>query len=242
MRVTGKRLCLAVALVAAAAWPRVTFAASTITGTVTFDGKAPALKPLAMDADPACAKKHTAPVPNEMLVLGSANSMANIMVYVTKGLPSGKTWPAPKTPVVLDQKGCQYIPHVMGIMVGQPYKILNSDGILHNLHALPKINSGFNKPMPATVKETGVSFDKPEPLFPIKCDVHPWMQAYISVFTHPFFSVTGTDGKFTISGLDPGTYEITAWHEKLGTQTASVTVGATDTKTQNFKFAVPAAK
>ena len=242
MRVTGKRLCLAVTLVAAAAWPRVTFAASTITGTVTFDGKAPALKPLAMDADPACAKKHTAPVPNEMLVLGSANSMANIMVYVTKGLPSGKTWPAPKTPVVLDQKGCQYIPHVMGIMVGQPYKILNSDGILHNLHALPKINAGFNKPMPATVKETGVSFDKPEPLFPIKCDVHPWMQAYISVFTHPFFSVTGTDGKFTISNLDPGTYEITAWHEKLGTQTASVTVGATDTKTQNFKFAVPAAK
>ena len=242
MRRMANRLCQAVALVAVAAYPGAAFAASTITGTVTFDGKAPALKPLAMDADPACAKKHTAPVPNEMLVLGSANSMANIMVYVTKGLPSGKTWPAPKTPVVLDQKGCQYIPHVMGIMVGQPYKILNSDGILHNLHALPKINAGFNKPMPATVKETGVSFDKPEPLFPIKCDVHPWMQAYISVFTHPFFSVTGTDGKFTISGLDPGTYELTAWQEKLPPQTATVTVAATGSKTQDFKFATPAAK
>ena len=96
--------------------------------------------------------------------------------------------------------------------------------------------------MPATVKESSVTFDKAEANFPIKCDVHPWMQAYIGVFTHPFFSVTSTDGKFTISNLDPGTYEITAWHERLGTQTASVTVGATDTKTQNFKFAMPAAK
>ena len=96
--------------------------------------------------------------------------------------------------------------------------------------------------MPPTLKETTTTFDKPEAIFHIKCDVHPWMSAYVGVFTHPFFSVTGTDGKFTISGLDAGTYEITAWHEKLGTQTASVTVGATDTKTQDFKFAIPAAK
>ena len=242
MRVTGNRLWLAAGVVAVSVWPSVAMAASTITGTVTFDGKAPALKPLAMDADPACAKKHTAPVPSEMLVLGNGNTMGNIMVFVSKGLPAGKTWPAPKTPAVLDQKGCQYVPHVMGIMVGQAYRILNSDGVLHNLHALPKVNSGFNKPMPATVKETTASFDKPEPVFPIKCDVHPWMQAYIGVYTHPFFSVTGTDGKYTISGLDPGTYDITVWHERLGTQTVSVTVGASDTKTQNFKFAMPAAK
>jgi plastocyanin len=242
MRTIGNRLWLAAGLVAVSVWPGVAVAASSITGTVTFTGKAPTLKPLAMDADPACAKQHSAPVPNEMLVLGNGNTMGNIMVYVSKGLPPGKTWPAPKTPVVLDQKGCQYVPHVMGIMVGQAYKILNSDGILHNLHALPKINSGFNKPMPASMKETSAAFGKPEPLFPIKCDVHPWMQAYIGVYTHPFFSVTSTDGKFTISGLDPGTYEITAWHERLGTQTASVTVGASDTKTQDFKFATPAAK
>ena len=177
-----------------------------------------------------------------MLVLGSGNTMGNIMVWVSKGLPAGKTWPAPKTPVVLDQNGCQYKPHVMGIMVGQAYKILNSDGILHNVHALPKINPAFNRPMPATVKEATATFDKAEAVFQIKCDVHPWMSAYVGVFTHPFFSVTGTDGKFTISGLDPGTYEITAWHERLGTQTASVTVGANETKTQNFKFAMPAAK
>ena len=242
MRGIGNRLWFATWLVALSVWPGVANAASTVSGTVTFDGKAPALKPLAMDADPVCAKKHPTPAPNEMLVLGSGNTMANILVYVSKGVPAGKTYPAPKTPVVVDQNGCQYKPHVMGIMIGQPYRILNSDGILHNIHSLPKVNTAFNKPMAATMKETTTTFEKPEPIFQIKCDVHPWMLAYIGVFTHPFYSVTGTDGKFTISGLEPGTYEITAWHERLGTQTATVTVGASDTKAQNFKFAMPAAK
>jgi len=222
--------------------PGVAYAASTITGTVTFDGKAPALKPLAMDADPACAKKHSAPVANEALVLGNGNTMGNIMVFVSKGVPAGKTYPAPTTPVVIDQNGCQYKPHVMGIMVGQPYKILNSDGILHNIHTLSTINPPFNKGMTASIKEVTTTFAKPEAIFHIKCDVHPWMSAYLGVFTNPFYSVTGTDGKFTISGLDPGTYEVTAWHEKLPPQTVSVTVGANETKTQAFKFAVAAAK
>ena len=240
MRWTGNKVCLVAGLVALSFWPGVAIAASTVTGTVTFDGKVPPLKPLAMDADPACAKKHTAPVANEALILGTGNTMANILVYVTKGVPAGKTYPAPTTPVVIDQNGCQYKPHVMGIMVGQPYKILNSDGILHNIHTLSTINPTFNKGMTASIKEVTTTFNKPEPIFHIKCDVHPWMSAYLGVFTNPFFSVTATDGKFTISGLDAGTYEITAWHEKLGTQTASVTVSGTDTKTQNFKFAVPA--
>ena len=242
MRMTGTRVRLAAGLVALSVWPGAAFAASSITGTITFDGKAPTLRPLAMDADPVCAKKHSAPVQNEMLVLGTGNTMGNVIVWVSKGLPAGKTYPAPTAPAVLDQNGCQYKPHVMGLMVGQAYKILNSDGILHNIHTLPKINRSFNNSMPPTRKEATTTFDKPEPMFLIKCDVHPWMTAYIGVFTHPFFSVTSTDGKFTISGLDAGTYEITAWHEKLGTQTASVTVSGTDTKSQNFKFAVAAAK
>jgi plastocyanin len=242
MRGRANGLRAAAVLVAVSVWPGIALAASTITGTVTFDGKPPALRPIAMDAEPVCAKKHSGPVPNEMLVLGNGNTMANIMVWVSKGLAPGKTWPVPKTPVTIDQSGCMYKPHVMGIMVGQTYQILNSDGILHNIHTLPKVNPQFNKGMPATVKEATTVFQKPEDVFHIKCDVHPWMSAYVAVFTHPFFSVTSTDGKFTISGLDPGTYEITAWHEKLGTQTASVTVGASDTKTQNFKFAIPGAK
>jgi plastocyanin len=239
MRRIRNTIGLATGLAAAILWCGASFAGSTITGTVTYEGKVPNLKPIAMDADPSCAKKHSSPVPNEMLVLGSGNTMGNIMVWVSKGLPAGKTWPAPKEPVVLDQRGCQYHPHVMGIMVGQPYRILNSDGILHNIHALPKINKGFNQAMPPTVTESTKSFDKAESIFQIKCDVHPWMNAYVAVFTDPFFSVTGPDGKFTISGLDAGTYELTAWHEKLGIQTATVTVGGSDTKTQNFKFSAP---
>jgi plastocyanin len=240
VRVTGNRLWLAAGLAVVLASPGVAQAAATVTGTVTFDGKAPALRPLAMDADPVCAKKHSSPVPNEMLVLGNGNAMGNILVWVSKGLPAGKTFPVPKTAVTLDQNGCLYKPHVMGIMVGQTYRILNSDGVLHNIHTLPKVNAPFNKGMPPTLKEATTVFSKPEEVFHIKCDVHPWMSAYMAVFNHPFFASTGPDGKFTISGLDPGTYEITAWHERLGTQTASVTVGASDTKTQNFTFKMPA--
>jgi plastocyanin len=241
MRGTGNRLWLAAGLVAVLGWPSLAVAQSTITGTVTFAGKAPALKPLDMAAEAVCHKKHGGkPAPNEALVLGTGNTMGNIMVWVSKGLPAGKTYPAPKTPVVLDQDGCVYKPHVTGIMVGQTYRILNSDGILHNIHTLPKVNPAFNRGQPATVKEMTTTFPKPEAMLEVKCDVHPWMQAFIGVFTHPFFAVTKPDGKFTISGLDAGTYEITVWHERLKTQTASVTVGAKDTKTQDFKFALPA--
>ena len=142
----------------------------------------------------------------------------------------------------MDQVGCQYVPHVMGIMVGQPFKVLNNDGILHNVHALPKVTRQFNMAMPPSRKEASETFAKEEGVFTIKCDVHPWMRSFMGVFSHPFFAVTKADGKFSIANLPPGTYEIAAWHERLGTQTATVTVGASDTKTVGFKFAAPAGK
>jgi plastocyanin len=215
--------------------------AGTITGAALYEGKVPNLKPLAVAAEPMCAKKHPT-VPNEALVLGAGNAMANVVVRVVGGLPAGKSYPAPTTPVTMDQVGCQYVPHVIGLMVGQPFKVLNSDGVLHNVHALPKVNKPFNMAMPPTRKEATESFAKEESMFVVKCDVHPWMQSYIGVFSHPFFAVTGTDGKFTIANLPAGTYEVEAWHEKLGTQKTSVTVGASDTKTTGFKFSPPAAK
>ena len=241
MRGTGNRLWLAAGLVAVLGWPGVAVAASTITGTVTFDGKPPALKPLAMDAEPVCHKKHGGnPCRTRRWSSATATPWRTSWSGSRRGCRQGRRGPLPRLRWSSIRDGCRYKPHVMGIMVGQAYRILNSDGILHNIHTLPKINPAFNRGQPATVKEMTTTFPKPEAIFQVKCDVHPWMSAYIGVFTHPFFSVTSTDGKFTISGLDAGTYEITAWHERLGTQTASVTVSGSDTKTQNFKFAVPA--
>lgn len=211
-------------------------ASATISGTVTFQGKIPKLGKIKMDADPGCLIKHSETVYSQALVLGKNNTMANIFVRVKSGL-SNKKFDPPKEPVVLDQRGCMYSPHVFGIMVGQTLKVLNSDGILHNIHPLPKKNRPFNAAMPKTVKEIERSFKKvEEDKFTIKCDVHPWMNAYAAVMSHPFFSVTGKDGKYTITGLDPGTYEIEAWHEKLGTQTLKITVKAGETASLNFTF------
>ena len=199
--------------------------AGSVQGTIKYDGDVPKLPPVKMDADPGCAKKHAAgPVPNEVLVLGPGNTVANILVYVKNAPKGGK---ALTTPAVIDQHGCQYVPHVLGLMVGQPLKIVNSDGLLHNVHALPATNGSFNRAMPATVTEFTHTFDKPEAPFRVKCDVHPWMGAYVAVFDHPYFAVTGADGKFTIDGLAAGTYDLVAWHEKLPPQEMKVTVAAT---------------
>ena len=210
--------------------------AGTVTGSVKFEGTAPKLRPLKMEADPGCAKKHSGPVAPELLVLGDGNAMANIFVRVTE-VPGNHA--TPSEPVVMNQEGCQYIPHVMGVMVGQKFLVRNSDGLLHNVHSLAKVNQAFNRAMPGAVKEVDFTFDKEELMFKIKCDVHPWMGAYVGVMTHPFFDVTGKDGKFEIKGVPAGTYEIEAWHEKLGTKTASVTVGDNDTQTVDFSMTVP---
>lgn len=211
--------------------------AGSVTGTVTYNGKVPTLKPLAMDADPGCAGKHSGPVPSEVLVLGAGNTMANVMVRI-KGAVAG-TFPAPAQAAVIDQKGCIYHPHVLGIMVGQTLKLRNSDGILHNVHALPKVNTPFNMAMPANRLEADTKFGKEEGMFLVKCDVHGWMTAYVGVFANPFFAVSGKDGKFSIANVPPGTYELEAWHEKLGVKTASVTVAADKPATVTFAFAPP---
>lgn len=212
--------------------------AATITGTVKYDGKVPKLKPINMSADPMCAKKHSSPAESEVLVLGPGNTMANIFVHIKSGVPA-KDYPVPSKPVVMDQKGCRYIPHVMGIMKGQEFKILNSDGVLHNVHALPKVNKAFNMAMPAARKEAIQTFTKEEGVFKIKCDVHPWMAAYVAVLTHPFFDVTAKDGKFSIPDLPAGTYEVEVWHERLKTKSMKVTVGDGETKSVDFTFSRP---
>jgi plastocyanin len=212
--------------------------AGSVSGTVKYEGAVPKLRPVRMDADPGCAKKHSTPVESDMLVLGDGNTLANIFVRVSEGVPA-KDYPTPSEPVVLDQIGCRYVPHVIGLMVNQQLKVLNSDGLLHNVHALPKVNPSFNQAMPASVTETVKTFSKTEGMFKIKCDVHPWRGAYISVLDHPYFDVTAKDGKFEIGDLPAGTYTIEAWHEKLKTKTATVTISGDETQTVDFAFSPP---
>jgi plastocyanin len=228
------RLAPALALALAAA---PALAASAVTGTVTYSGKVPSLKPLAMEADPACAAKHSGPVASEVLVLGSGNALANVMVRVKSPVSGAPT--APATPVVIDQNGCRYKPHVVGIQLGQTLKLKNSDGLLHNVHALPKVNTPFNMAMPANRAEADHKFGKEEGMFLVKCDVHPWMSAYVGVFANPYFAVSGADGKFSIAGVPDGTHEIEAWHEKLGIKTGTVTVAGGKPAAIDFSFSPP---
>src|SRR3990167_1647225 len=171
--------------------------AATIAGVVKYEGAAPKFKEIKMDADPLCIEKHTSAVYPQTLVLGEGNTMANVFVHVKSGLPS-QAHTAPTEPVVLDQKGCFYEPHVFGVMVGQPVKILNPDVTLHNVHALSKINPEFNLAMPKFRTEVTKIFDKPEFMFAIKCDVHPWMVTWGTVTDHPFFDTTDLTGTYEI--------------------------------------------
>ena len=213
--------------------------AGDIQGKITFDGKAPKMKSLRMDADPVCVANNEVAPRREWLILDENNGLKNVLVFVKEssaGSSLAGEFNLPENPAVIDQNGCIYVPHVLGVMVGQKLDILNSDGTLHNIHALPKVNKEFNNAMPRSKKRMTVQFDKSEAPFKVKCDVHPWMGAFIGVFDHPYFAVTGDDGSYVISGLEPGVYVIEAWHEKLGSQTANVTVGDS---AANFTFKKP---
>ena len=209
--------------------------AANINGKITLEGTAPPNEPIKMNADPVCLKTATGPQTAETFVVGEGGGLGNVFVYVKDGLGS-RTFPAPTEPVTIDQKACRYYPHVMGVMVGQPLQIVNSDPTLHNIHATPKANTEFNTGQPIQGMKTDRVFTAPEVMVPFKCDVHGWMNAYAGVLNHPFFAVTPADGTFSIKGLPPGTYTIEAWHEKLGPMTQSVTVAEKETKDANFTF------
>ena len=214
--------------------------AGSITGKITYDGNVPKLRPYDMNADPDCAKKHSGgKAANQMLVLGDGNALANIFVQI-KNPPAGDH-SAPSNAVEVDQDGCIYVPRVVGVMAGQTLRFKNSDGILHNVHGLPKANREFNIGMPPSLQTSDVTLNKPEPIFKVKCDVHPWMNSYVAVMTHPYFAVTGMDGTFEISDVPDGTYEIEAWHEKLPAMTGKATVSG-GSATVDFTFAPPKKK
>jgi plastocyanin len=192
-----------------------------ITGRITFDGTPPAPRPLPMDADPKCTPEPGAVA--DRLLVGPDNGLKNVFVHVKDGLGNRK-YAVPTTPVMLDQKGCQYVPHVFGVQVGQPVQIANSDPTMHNVNSAPRENRPFNFGQVPKTPAVTRTFAVAEIGVPFRCDVHSWMNAYAGVVPHPFFAVTSADGTFEIKGLPPGTYTIEAWHEQLGTQSQSVIV------------------
>lgn len=210
-----------------------------ITGTVKFTGDVPRMRDIDMSDEPVCVNKWEewgVPPKSETLVMGEGQTMANIFVSIKGGLADQVHTP-PTVPLVVNQVGCSYKPHVFALMKGQGIVFKNSDGVLHNVHALPDANREFNLAMPGSMTEAPPrTFRKVESMFRIKCDKHPWMLAYAAVTSHPYFYVTGEDGKFEINGLPAGTYEVEAWHEKLGTQVSTVTVAANASETVDFAF------
>jgi len=207
---------------------------STVTGRIKYEGTAPSPRVVRMASDPLCMPEGGTAT-SDVLVVGPDNGLQNVFVYVKDGL-GDRTFQAPTTPVVLDQVGCRYLPHVFGVQVGQPLDIRNSDPTVHNVHALPKVNTEFNFGQTLKGQRSERMFDKPEVMVPFRCDVHGWMNAYAGVVPHPFFAVSQPDGTFEIKGLPAGTYTIEAWHERLGMQTQTVTVDGKAGATSDFAF------
>lgn len=204
--------------------------AGTVAGKIVFMGIPPALSRINMSTDAVC-EAHKTPLFDESIVVNSDGTLKNAAVYVLSGL-EGYAYPSPITPPVMNQSGCRYIPHVLAMMPGV-IQIKNSDNTLHNVRAESKSNSGFNRGQMAggMFEETFVQPD----IIPFKCDVHPWMNAYVIVANGPS-AVTGADGAFSLSPIPAGTYTIRAWHERLGTKESSVNVESGKTVEVQFSF------
>jgi plastocyanin len=208
-----------------------------ITGRVIFAGAKPVMKPLtSMDANPQCLNQHGGKPPlSEEVVVNADGTLKNVFLYVKSGLPE-QSWPVPPARAHLDQVKCIYTPHVLGLMVGQELEITNSDPVNHNIHPIPMENREWNESQPPQGDAKIKTFAKPELKIPFKCNVHPWMRAYVHVVPHPFFAVTGDDGKFEIKGLPPGEYVIEAVHEKYPPQEIKVKVEGATPAVADFTF------
>jgi plastocyanin len=208
--------------------------AGRVSGRVAIDGAVPANPRLQIEGDPYCSQQNPNGATAENVVVDNGG-LENVFVYVKDGL-GGYGFDVPTEPVKLDQHACRYHPHVLGLRVGQKLAISNSDETLHNVHALATANREWNKGQALKNMVDEKVFTKPEVMVRFKCDVHSWMLAYVGVVDHPYFAVTHDGGKFELKDLPPGTYTIEAWHEKLGTETQTLTLGEKDSKELNFTF------
>jgi plastocyanin len=210
---------------------------ATLTGTVSFTGPKPTSTLIDMSANPACERAHkNSPLAAEDIVVNPNGTLKYVFVWVKSGLPATERWVIPTLAVTLDQSGCQYKPHMLGVRAGQNIEIKNSDPTNHNIHPQPTVNAEWNDSQAPGGDPKLKTFARQEIMIPVKCNVHPWMRSFIGVVNHPFFAVTGDSGTFTIRGLPPGTYVIQTWHEKFGTVEQTVSVGARESKALEFSF------
>jgi plastocyanin len=230
-----RKMNCAAALVLVAAWGIASAGpgGGSVSGKVTYEGTPAKPKPIDMSKEPTCAAQHPTPITTETVVTGPGNALENVVVYVSAGAPDDTT--PPSQPVSIDQKGCQYIPHVVPMVVNQELKVINDDKTSHNIHPLAKINREWNKSQPPGTPPFTEKFDKPE-FIPVKCNIHPWMHSSFAVLKNSHYGVSSGDGGFTIANLPPGKYTLTAWHESYGEQTQEVTISGSETKTINFVF------
>ena len=206
---------------------------ATVHGVVKYTGSAaPKAAKIDMSADAACAKLHSSAAMTEDAITASDGGLENAVVYVSDGL-NGQTFNPPDQPVVVEQSGCIYKPHVIAMQANQKLEVVNKDPVSHNIHPLPNNNREWNKSQPPGVP-VEATFTREEIAIPVKCNIHPWMHSYIAVFKNPFYAVTAKDGSFDIKNLPPGTYTLQVWHEKLGMSTQRVTVAAGETKAVDF--------
>ncbi len=211
--------------------------AVTLSGRVAFTGKAPEMKRIAMDSDEDCMKLHPADgQPDEAVIVNPNGTLANVFVYVKQGL-TGYAFDTPKEPVTLNQNGCWFSPRVLGVQVGQPFHVTNSDPVTHNVHPVAQVNREWNFSQSQGDPPVDRPFSKREVMVPVKCNIHRWMRAWVGVLDHPYYAVTGKDGTFRLPNLPPGDYTVAAWHEKFGTaeQQVKVTSGAPADITFSFK-------
>jgi plastocyanin len=211
---------------------------ASISGRVSVEGKVPPRRPITMTADPGCKHPEGDALSDDLLV-GGDGSVQNVWIRVVSGL-GDRAFAPPGEAVSLDQHGCTFTPHAVIAQSGQTIAFHNSDTVAHNVHALPKANAGFNMTVPPGGKPSERRFAKPEPVR-VKCDIHPWMGSWVFVNDTPFQALTGSDGRFSIRGLPAGTYEVEAWHERLGTSKQTVTLGDGEDKAADFSFS-PGAK
>jgi Carboxypeptidase regulatory-like domain len=230
-RKLGYAAVLAVLAASAIAFARPS--GGSISGKVTYEGTPARQKPIDMSKEPSCAAQHTTPITTETVVTGPGNALENVVVYVSAGAPDETTPPSQAASIT--QKGCQYLPHVVPMVVNQELKVINADQTSHNIHPLAKVNREWNKSQPPGTPPFTEKFDKPE-FIPVKCNIHPWMHSSFVVLKNSHYSVSSGDGGFTLANLPPGKYTVTAWHEAYGDQTQEVTISGSETKTINFVF------